>query len=57
MAGDKRRASAASDAWRLNEIARRRRLREQRRRGLAANLEEGLALSRFLSTFAGAARR
>jgi len=34
---------------------RRRRLREQARRSLAANLAEGLALSEFLSKFRGAA--
>lgn len=45
------------DPWRLNEEARRRRLREDGRRSLAANLAEGLALSEFLSTFTGSARR
>jgi hypothetical protein len=44
------------DPWRLNEQARRRRLREDGRRPLAANLAEGLALSEFLSTFTGSAR-
>jgi hypothetical protein len=47
----------AEDPWRLNEIVRRRRLREQGRRTLGQNLEEGLALSKFLSSFRGAARR
>jgi hypothetical protein len=46
-----------ADPWRLNELVRRRRLREQGRRSLAANLAEGLALSEFLSKFRGAARR
>jgi hypothetical protein len=45
-----------ADPWRLNEEARRRRLREDGRRSLAANLAEGLALSEFLSTFTGSAR-
>lgn len=45
------------DPWRLNEEARRRRLREDGRRSLATNLAEGLALSEFLSTFTGSARR
>jgi hypothetical protein len=50
-------AADAADPWRLNELVRRRRLREQGRRSPAANLAEGLALSEFLSTFRGAARR
>jgi hypothetical protein len=44
------------DPWRANEEARRRQLREDGRRPLAVNLAEGLALSEFLSTFAGSAR-
>jgi len=47
----------ASDAWHDNERARRRQLREDARRPLAVNLAEGLALSEFLSTFTGSARR
>lgn len=43
--------------WRLNEEARRRQLREDGKRPLAVNLAEGLALSEFLSTFTGNARR
>jgi hypothetical protein len=46
-----------TDPWQLNEEARRRRLREDGRRSLAANLAEGLALSEFLSTFTGSARK
>jgi hypothetical protein len=46
-----------SDPWRLNELVRRRRLREQARRPLAVNLAAGLELSEFLATFRGAARR
>lgn len=46
-----------NDPWRLNEEVRRRRLREDARRSKALNLSEGLALSEFLSTFAGSARR
>jgi hypothetical protein len=45
------------DPWRANELARRRQLREDARRPLAENLIEGLALSEFLSTFTGSARR
>jgi hypothetical protein len=47
----------AIDPWRANEEARRRQLREDGRRSLAENLAEGLALSEFLSTFTGSARR
>jgi hypothetical protein len=50
-------AAVDADPWRLNELVRRRRLREQGRRSVAANLAEGLALSEFLSRFRGAARR
>lgn len=52
-----RHSESRQDPWKLNEIVRRRRLREQARRPLAANLSEGLALSELLSTFRGAARR
>lgn len=45
------------DPWRLNEGARRRQVLEDAKRPLAVNLAEGLALSEFLSTFTGAARR
>jgi hypothetical protein len=45
------------DPWRANEDARRRQVREDAKRPLAVNLAEGLALSEFLSTFTGAARR
>jgi hypothetical protein len=45
------------DPWRLNEESRRRQLREDGRRPLAVNLAEGLALSEFLSTFTGSARK
>jgi hypothetical protein len=45
------------DPWYANEEARRRRLREDGRRPMAVNLAEGLALSEFLSTFTGSARR
>jgi hypothetical protein len=45
------------DPWRANEDARRRQLREDAARPLAVNLAEGLALSEFLSTFTGSARR
>jgi hypothetical protein len=49
--------SGADDPWRLNEESRRRQLREDARRPLAVNLAEGLALSEFLSTFTGSARK
>jgi hypothetical protein len=45
------------DPWRANEESRRRQLREDGRRSLAENLAEGLALSEFLSTFTGSAKR
>lgn len=45
------------DQWKLDEAVRRRRLREQGRRSLAENLAEGLALSEYLTSFTGAARR
>lgn len=45
------------DQWRANEESRRRQVREDARRPLAVNLAEGLALSEFLSTFTGSARR
>lgn len=45
------------DPWRANEQSRRRQLREDARRPLAVNLSEGLALSEFLSTFTGSAKR
>jgi hypothetical protein len=46
-----------ADRWRSDEQVRRRRLREDGRRPLAVNLAEGLALSEFLSTFTGSARK
>ena len=45
------------EPWRANEESRRRQLREDGRRPLSVNLAEGLALSEFLSTFAGSAKR
>ena len=49
--------SGFAEAWRQNELARRRQLREDAERPLAVDLAEGLALSEFLSTFTGSARR
>jgi hypothetical protein len=46
-----------ADQWRDNELSRRRQLREDGQRPLAVNLAEGLALSEFLSTFTGSAKR
>lgn len=45
------------DPWRANEESRRRQVREDAGRPLAVNLAEGLALSEFLSTFTGSAKR
>jgi hypothetical protein len=45
------------DPWRDNEASRRRQLLEDARRPMAVNLAEGLALSEFLSTFTGSARK
>lgn len=45
------------DPWRANEESRRRQVREDARRPMAVNLAEGLALSEFLSTFTGSAKR
>ena len=58
--GDEERSLAtekAVDPWRLNEIVRLRRVRDDATRPLAVNLEEGLRLSEFLASFAGAARQ
>jgi hypothetical protein len=52
-----RREPVREDPWLLNEVVRRRRLRENARRPLAVNLAEGLALIEFLASFRGAARR
>jgi hypothetical protein len=49
--------SSADDPWRHNEASRRRQLLEDARRPMAVNLAEGLALSEFLSTFTGSARK
>jgi hypothetical protein len=53
----RQRDSKPNDPWRANEEARRRQLREDGRRPLSVNLAEGLALSEFLATFTGNARR
>lgn len=45
------------DPWRANEESRRRQVREDARRPMEVNLAEGLALSEFLSTFTGSAKR
>jgi hypothetical protein len=45
------------DPWLVSEQSRRRQLLEDARRPLAVNLAEGLALSEFLSTFTGIARK
>jgi hypothetical protein len=49
--------SKKDDPWRLNEIVRARRLREQAQRPLAVNLAAGIELSEFLASFRGAAKR
>jgi hypothetical protein len=46
-----------ADPWRANKESRRRQVREDARRPMAVNLAEGLALSEFLSTFTGGAKR
>lgn len=51
------RYSKPQDPWRVNEEVRRRRLREDARRPLSVNLAETIALSEFLATFAGSARK
>jgi hypothetical protein len=55
--GDDHDHALAADPWRDNELSRRRQLREDASRPLAVNLAEGLALSEFLATFTGSARR
>jgi len=45
------------DPWRDNELERRRRIREDAKRPPAVNLAEAMALSEYLSSFAGVARR
>lgn len=54
---EERTTEAADDPWELNEIVRRRRLREQGERTPAENLEEAFALISFASRFVGAARQ
>jgi len=49
--------STGGNPWRLNEIVRRRRLRDDATRPLGANLSDGLALTEFLSSFTGVCRR
>jgi len=44
------------DPWRDNELARRRRLRDDAKRPIAVNLAEAMALSEFLCSIAGIAR-
>lgn len=43
------------DPWRLDEEVRRRRLLEDARRPMSVNLAETIALSEFVSRFAGSA--
>jgi len=60
MRGDRevpRREARHASGWAVPERVRRERLRRDAARPLAVNLAEGLALSDFLSTFTGAARR
>jgi hypothetical protein len=49
--------SPESDRWRDGDVARLRQLREDAARPPAVNLAEALALSEFLATFTGSARR
>ncbi len=55
MSGEK--PAPAPDPWRATEESRRRQPLDDAKRPLAVNLAEGLALSEFLSTFTGSARR
>lgn len=50
-------SASAKDPWRVNEIARKRRIADDAKRPLAVNLAEGLALSEMMSRFKGAARK
>ena len=43
------------DSWRVDEEVRRRRLLEDARRPMSVNLAETIALSEFVSRFAGSA--
>ncbi len=45
----------SQDSWRLDEEVRRRRLLEDARRPMSVNLAETIALSEFVSRFAGSA--
>jgi hypothetical protein len=45
------------DPWHANVESRRRQVREDARRPMGVNVAEGLALSEFLATFTGSARR
>jgi hypothetical protein len=54
---EQKRQPRHEDPWRANEESRRRQVREDARRPMAVNLAEGLALSEFLSTFTGSAKR
>jgi hypothetical protein len=57
MSPGKPKPQPQEDPWRANEESRRRQVREDARRQLSKNLAEGLALSEFLSTFTGSAKR
>ncbi|HYP56623.1 MAG TPA: hypothetical protein VEQ41_10055 [Solirubrobacterales bacterium] len=46
---------AREDPWRIDEEVRRRRLLEDARRPMSVNLAETIALSEFVSRFAGSA--
>lgn len=43
------------DSWRLDDAVRRRRLLEDARRPMSVNLAETIALSEYVSRFAGSA--
>jgi len=45
------------DSWSLDDAVRRRRLREDARRSIETNVIETIALSEFVSSFAGSAWR
>ncbi len=48
---------SAEEHWQENEAVRVRRLRRDARRPLGVNLAEGLALSEFLTAFAGTLKK
>jgi hypothetical protein len=52
---NKDRDNKPEDSWRLDDAVRRRRLLADARRPMSVNLAETIALSEFVSRFAGSA--